>query len=153
MIVNTGVRQVRRHASDRARASEVEEVAVAGGVELQERRSELKALGPFGPAARPILTVDGEDRRAVVTIPAALDRSNLAGGELEHAVDVPQQIARRARSSRRDHLISYVMRTTRSSAPVCLRPCELPGLVRIAVPGPTSTGLSSSVITPRPLRT
>src|SRR5207245_11498498 len=112
---------------------------------LQERRSELKALGPFGPAARAILTVDGEDRRAVVRIPAALDRSNLAGGELEHAVDVPQQIARRALSSRRAHLISYVIRTRRSSVPVCLRPCELPCLVRIAVTGPTAKGLSSSL--------
>ena len=51
------------------------------------------------------------------------------------------------------YLISYAIRTTRSSLPICFSPCELPDRVRIAVPGVTSCGLSSSVITPLPLST
>ena len=42
---------------------------------------------------------------------------------------------------------------TRSSVPVCLRPWELPGRVRTAVPGSTSKLLPSTVIVPRPLST
>src|SRR5262249_50255395 len=57
------------------------------------------------------------------------------------------------RSKRIRYLISYAIRTTRSSFPICFRPCELPGRVRIAVPGPMSCGLSSRVMIPLPLRT
>ena len=52
-------------------APELEELALAGRVELQQRRSELEALRPLGPAARAIAPLDGEDRRAVGGIPAS----------------------------------------------------------------------------------
>src|SRR5262249_40975803 len=51
------------------------------------------------------------------------------------------------------YLISYEINTTRSSAPTCLRLCELPGRVNTAVPGVMSTAVSSTVMTPLPLRT
>ena len=51
------------------------------------------------------------------------------------------------------YLISYEINTTRSSAPTCLRLCELPGRVNTAVPGVISTAVSSTVMTPLPLRT
>src|SRR5258708_6834746 len=144
------MRQVRRHPLDGPQASELQEVAIAGRVELQELRSELKPLRPLGPAARAIAAVDREYGRAVGRIPAPLDRLDLPRRQLEHAIDRPQQIVRVPLGTEDDHLISYVMMMTRSSLPTCLSPCELPVRVRIAVPGPTSYGSSSSVITPRP---
>ena len=51
------------------------------------------------------------------------------------------------------YLISYEINTTRSSAPTCLRLCELPGRVNTAVPGAISTAVSSTVMTPLPLST
>src|SRR5262249_46971960 len=87
VIVDARVRDMRRHALDRALAAELEEFNLAGGVELQQRRSELKALRPLGPPARLIASADREHRRALLGTPAVLDRSNLRGGEIEEAAD------------------------------------------------------------------
>ena len=75
VIVDAHVRQVRRHALDGARAPELEEPPVAGGVELQQRRAELKSLRPLGPAAGPIPPLDGEDGRAILGPPGAFGAS------------------------------------------------------------------------------
>src|SRR5262249_34967128 len=129
------------------------ELAIPGRVELQERRTELKSLRPLGPAPRPVPSLDGEDRRTVGGMPCLLDRSDLRRRQLEETIDRRQQILGAALAVARDHLVSKVMMSTRSSAPACTMPCELPVRVRIAVPGTTSVLLPSSVITPRPLST
>ena len=59
------------------RPSQVEELALAGGVELQQRGPELKALRPFRPSSRLVAALDGENRRALLGPPCVLDRLNL----------------------------------------------------------------------------
>ncbi len=98
VIVNADVGQVRRHAIDCARASQLQERRVARGVELQECRAELEPLGPLGPSARSIAAFDSEHGRAVTGPPGVFDRLNLGGGEREGAVDLRQQVARRERA-------------------------------------------------------
>ena len=98
VIVDADVREVRRHAVERAGAAELEEGAVARRVELENGRSELKALRPLGPAARAVASLHGEHRRAVFRTPALLERVDLRGRQREHAFNLRDQIARRARA-------------------------------------------------------
>ncbi len=92
MIVDADVREVRRHAFNGARACELQEVAIAGGVELQDGRTKLEALRPFRPAPRLPTPVHGEDWRPVGRSPGLLQRSDLAGREFEEPIDLRQQI-------------------------------------------------------------
>src|SRR5262245_39961692 len=153
VIVDARMRQVQRHALERARSPELEELAAAGRVVLENRRSELEALRPLRPAPCAVASVNRENRRAVGRIPPALDRVDLLRRSLEQVIDGPLQMLRVTLVPDRDHFVSNAMMRTRSSEPTCFRPWELPVLVKIAAPGPTSVGVPSSVITPRPLRT
>jgi hypothetical protein len=103
VIVHAHVRQVRRHALERARPAEIQELTLACGVELQQRRSELEALRPLGPAARAVAPLDSEHRRTVAGVPGALDRADLGGGQLEQAFDPRQEIARSTGAVDLDH--------------------------------------------------
>ena len=104
VIVDADVRQVRRHPLERVRAAELEKLAIAGRVELQQRRAELKALRPLRPAARSVHAVDGEHRRSVLRAPAVFNRTDLLRREIEQAVDRRQQIACRALAVDANHL-------------------------------------------------
>ena len=55
VVVNAGVGEVRRHERDGSIAADFEELALAGGVELENGRAELEALRPLGPAAAGVL--------------------------------------------------------------------------------------------------
>jgi hypothetical protein len=92
VIVDACMRQVRRHPLDRARAPKLQALPVAGGVELQQRGSELKPLRPFGPPARLIPPRHREDRSAVGGLPGALERLDFRGRKLEQPVDGGKQI-------------------------------------------------------------
>ena len=93
VVVDADVRQVRRHPLDGARPAQLQEFGVAGGVELQDGRAELKSLGPFGPAARLVAALDREHGRAGVGRPGCFERADLARRQLEHAIDLGQQVA------------------------------------------------------------
>ncbi len=108
VIVDADVRQVRRHAVERAGAAEFEEGAVAGGVELQDGGSELESLRPLGPAAGAVASLDREYGRAVFRAPALFERVDLRGRQREHAFNLRDQIARRARAVDDHHEISSV---------------------------------------------
>jgi hypothetical protein len=73
VIVHAHVGEVDRHPLQRPLAPEIEKLLVAGGVELEERRSELEPLRPFSPAASLIASFDGEHRRAVFRPPGVFD--------------------------------------------------------------------------------
>jgi hypothetical protein len=103
VIVDAHVRQVRRHAIDHAIARQLEELALAGGIELQHRGAELEPLRPFGPATGAVLALDGEHWRAVLGPPARLERSNLGGRPLEQPLDVGHQVAGLARAIDSNH--------------------------------------------------
>jgi hypothetical protein len=103
VIVDADMREVRRHALDRARPAKLEKVGVTGRVILQQRGSELKPLGPFGPPARPVAPFDGEHRRAVLGPPAVFDRPNLACGQLEEPRDLRFEVARQQAASEMNH--------------------------------------------------
>ena len=96
VVVHPHVGQVRRHPFQRARAAEVEELLVAGRVELEQRGAELEPLRPLGPAARLVAPFDGEDGRAVLRAPGVFDREDLAGGDVEERAD-PRQADPQAR--------------------------------------------------------
>src|SRR5262249_15183588 len=98
LIGHAPVRQVGGHAPDGTTAADLEKARVAGGVELQKRGTELKALRPLGPPARLIPALHGEDRRAILRTPGLFNREDLAPRELEEACNLRQQIARRARA-------------------------------------------------------
>src|SRR5688572_7516565 len=92
VIVDAGVRQVRRHSIQRAVSSELQKLLLAGRIELQHRRSELEALRPFGPATRLPASVDREDGCPVLGAPRAFEAADFPGGNLEEAIDPGQQI-------------------------------------------------------------
>ena len=77
VIVHAGVRHVRGHVLHRAFVADLQKPLVAGGVVLQHGRAELKALRPLGPAARGVLALHGEHRRALGRTPVFLDGQNL----------------------------------------------------------------------------
>jgi hypothetical protein len=58
VIVHAHVREMRGHALDGPRSAELEKRVIAGGVELEQRGSELEALRPFGPSPRLIAAAD-----------------------------------------------------------------------------------------------
>ena len=95
VVVHADVRQVRRHPLDGARPAQLQEFSVAGGVELQDCRAELKSLSPFRPAARLVAALDGEHGRAGIGRPGRFERADLARRQLEHPIDLGQQVARR----------------------------------------------------------
>jgi hypothetical protein len=82
VIVNAGMREVRRHSLERARLSELEELALAGRIELQQRGAVDKSFRPLRPAARGVAAVDREDRRAEDG-PRSIERADLRCRELE----------------------------------------------------------------------
>ena len=92
VVVHAHVGQVRRHPLERARAAEIEELLVAGRVELQQRGAELEALRPLGPAPGLVAPLDGEDGRAVFGPPRVFDREDLSRGDVEDALDARQEI-------------------------------------------------------------
>ena len=75
-------------------AAELEQLAVAGGVEGEDRAAVLKPLRPLGPAAAGVLAFDGEDRRAAGRVPCLLDQADLLRGELEEAGEGLGQVGR-----------------------------------------------------------
>ena len=94
VVVDAHVRDVRRHARVGALAPELEERALAGRVELQQRRAELEALGPVGPAARRVAPALREDRRAVGRAPALLEIEDLPRGQLPEAGEARLEVGR-----------------------------------------------------------
>ena len=92
MVVHADVADVRGHPLERPGASQLEPLPFAGGVELQNRRSELKALGPFRPPTRDVSAADGEHRGAGAGRPRRLNRGNLRGGEGKQAVDLGREV-------------------------------------------------------------
>ena len=95
VIVHAHVGQVRRHPLERAGAAEIEEPRVVGRIELQQRGAELKPLGPLGPAARLVASLDGEDRRASVGHSTSLRSTRSLPADSEEQVsDRGQEIAR-----------------------------------------------------------
>ena len=78
-------------SSVRERA-QLEPLPFAGGVELQNRRSELKALRPFRPPARDVSAADGEHRGAGAGRPCRLNRRNLRGGEGKQTVNMGREV-------------------------------------------------------------
>ena len=92
MVVDAHVREVRSHALHGAGTGELEEFAIARGIELQHGRAELKALRPFGPAPRLPAPVDREDGRTIGGTPALFERSDLVRGQFEEPIDLWKQI-------------------------------------------------------------
>jgi hypothetical protein len=97
VIVDADVGEMRRHPLEGAGAAQIEELLVAGGVELQQRRAELEALRPLRPAAGAVLSFDGEHRRPVLGAPGVLDGVDFRRGQLEQSGNLRQQLRGRAR--------------------------------------------------------
>ena len=100
---------------ERALAAELEELAIAGGVELQERRAVLKALGPLRPAARGVPPAHGEHRRALLRPPGVFDAANLLRRQLEQPVDPGNEVLGRACAVDANHQLEVVPQMTRES--------------------------------------
>jgi hypothetical protein len=69
--------------SNGARAADVEKLAIAGGVELEDGRAELETLGPFGPTAAGVTAGDGDDGRTLRRLPGLFERADLLRREIE----------------------------------------------------------------------
>jgi hypothetical protein len=92
VIVDADMGEMRGHPSEGPLASKVEELAVVGGVELQQRGPVLEAFRPLGPAAGGVAAVDREHGRAAAGGPGALDRGDLGCGQLEEPVDLAEEL-------------------------------------------------------------
>ena len=73
VIVDAHVRQMRRHAGDRALTTEFEKLPLAGCVELQQGGAVLEAFGPFRPSTRGVAAFDGKDGSAARQRPRLLE--------------------------------------------------------------------------------
>jgi hypothetical protein len=103
MIVDAGVRQVRRHAIDRARAPQLEELRIAGGVELQQRRPTWKPFGPLGPPARAVPALTVKTGVPCRRVPARVEEADLPGRQLEQALGRALQVGGGALAIDLDH--------------------------------------------------
>ncbi len=95
VVVHPDVGQVRRHEVDGVAPADVEEGRVACHFILINRPAELEALRPFGPAARGVFALDGEDRRALLGIPAFLKPVDFLAGKREEPLDRREEMCRR----------------------------------------------------------
>jgi hypothetical protein len=103
VVVHAHVRDVRRHPRVGALAAELEERALAGRVELQQRRAELEALRPLRPAARGVAAAAREDGRAVRRVPALLEVADLDRRELPEPRERLLEVLRPQRLVDPDH--------------------------------------------------
>ena len=94
VVVDADVRDVRGHELQRVPPAEVEQFAVAGGVEREDGAAILEALRPFGPAAGGVSSFDGEDRRALALVPCAFDQPHLPAGKVKDAVERAGEVRR-----------------------------------------------------------
>jgi len=78
MIVHTDMRDMCGHSFENALAAHFQETLLSGAVELQQRRAELKSLGPFSPAAGAEFTFYCEDRGPFFEIPALFEAEYFA---------------------------------------------------------------------------
>ena len=78
---------VRSHPLDRGGPPQVKNVGLAGGVELQQSSTELKALGPLSPPPRGVSPFDGKNRRALRRVEMVLDSMDLTGRRLPEPFD------------------------------------------------------------------
>ena len=88
MIVHADVRDVRGHVLHCPPAADFQKPLIAGRVELQYRRSELKSLRPLCPTARGVLPLLGEYRRALRRAPTFLDGQNFPAGQVEESLQL-----------------------------------------------------------------
>lgn len=91
VIMDADVRNMRRHDGDRPLAPDVQKFLIIRCVELQNRGAELKPLRPFRPTTTRVLAATGEYGRSGRWIPRLVNRSNLAGGQFEQAVNAALQ--------------------------------------------------------------
>ena len=94
MIVHAEVRDVRGHPFNCVAPPDLQKPRVAGGVELEQRRTVLKPLRPFRPSARRVSALHCENRRAVFGFPAFLEAHNFWRGELEQPLDFRDELLR-----------------------------------------------------------
>ena len=94
VVVHADVRDVRGHAFDRVAPAEFQKPLLAGRVELQQRRSKLKALRPFRPPPRGVFAFHGKNRRAVLRFPAFFDAQDFLSGKLEKPLDLGNELLR-----------------------------------------------------------
>ena len=74
VVMNADVRHMRCHAVDRMISADLQKSLVAGRIKLKNGPTELKALGPLGPALGLILSLNGKDRRACLIVPRTVNR-------------------------------------------------------------------------------
>ncbi|SPE59382.1 hypothetical protein SBV1_3160016 [Verrucomicrobia bacterium] len=79
VVMHAKVAEVRGHPFHRGGSPTLEKGAVAGGIELQEARTVLEALGPFGPSARRVFPSHRKDRRTASRGPAGFQAIDFAG--------------------------------------------------------------------------
>src|SRR3954468_14059788 len=82
-----------RHASSGVIATEMQELFVARGVKLQQRRSKLKALSPFGPTLGCVAACFGKHGRGAARRAASLDRVNARRRPRPEALELRREIA------------------------------------------------------------
>jgi hypothetical protein len=85
---------VRGHDFDGLASTDLEKTFLAGRVELQNRRAELKALRPFGPASGRVFSFDREDRSALFWFSDFLDAEDFLPRQLEQPLGRGQELLR-----------------------------------------------------------
>src|SRR5438876_7638782 len=94
VIVDADVREVGRHALEGVAPADFQERFLAGGIELQQRRAELKPLRPLGPPTGGVSASYREDRRAAFGFPALLEVQDFSRGKLEQPLNLRDELLR-----------------------------------------------------------
>ena len=94
VIVHADVRDVRGHALHCPPAADFQKPLIAGRVELQHRRAELKSLRPLCPTARGVLPLLSEYRSALGCTPAFLNRQNFPARQVKESFQLGKEFFR-----------------------------------------------------------
>ncbi len=95
VVMDAGMSEVLGHIVHDMAACKGQEARVACEIEADESVAILKALRPLGPTARRVLAGDGEYRRAIGHLPAALEHDGFCGGNFERSLDRGHECLRR----------------------------------------------------------
>ena len=94
MVMHSNMGHMCGHSLENVLAPNFQEPLLADGVELQQRRAELKPLRPLSPAARDVLALYRENGSSFLEIPGLLQAEYFACREIEQPLDPRAELLR-----------------------------------------------------------
>src|SRR5437763_1534068 len=86
------MRDMSRHFFDSMTPANPQKPLFVRGIELQQGRPVLKALGPFSPAARPVLATNSENGCASRRLPRLFEGEDFLRRKFKEPIELRQQL-------------------------------------------------------------